>query len=45
MIEESEEAPEMDAETETELTEAQNEIAKLQPQIAELAEEEPQDRG
>jgi len=39
MIEESQEAPELDADTATELTEVQNEIAKLRPQI-ELAAEE-----
>jgi len=40
MIEEGEEAPELDAETATELSAVQNEIARLRPQIEELAEEE-----
>jgi C-terminal processing protease CtpA/Prc len=39
MIEESQEAPELDADTATELTEVQNEIAKLRPQIEMAAEE------
>jgi len=38
-IEESFEAPEMDAETQTELSEVRNEIAKLQPEM-ELAQQE-----
>jgi len=39
MIEESQEAPELEADTATELTEVQNEIAKLRPQIEREAEE------
>ncbi|MFZ0762044.1 MAG: PDZ domain-containing protein [Candidatus Sulfotelmatobacter sp.] len=39
MMEQSREAPELDAETRTELSEAQSEIAKLRPQM-ELAREE-----
>jgi molecular chaperone DnaK (HSP70) len=39
MIEESFEAPEMDAETHAELSEAQSEVAKLRPQMALITEE------
>jgi serine protease Do len=39
MIEESQEAPELDAETQAELSEVRNEVAKLRPQM-ELAREE-----
>ena len=40
MIEESFEAPELDAETQVELSEAQSEIAKLRPQIELAASKE-----